>query len=89
METVEAVREREFGIIHGESQYLTIIKTLTTFTVPRGYKPPVFLEQLEAILTAEGTVSLECKVVGVPTPALKWFKDGVEIRAGEIAPKCI
>ncbi|KAF2361290.1 Immunoglobulin I-set, partial [Trinorchestia longiramus] len=52
--------------------------------VPKGYKPPVFLEELEAILTAEGTVSLECKVVGVPTPVLKWFKDGVEIKAGDV-----
>ncbi|KAA0201384.1 hypothetical protein HAZT_HAZT001725 [Hyalella azteca] len=52
--------------------------------VPKGYKPPVFLEELVAILTTEGTVSLECKVVGVPTPVLKWFKDGVEIKAGDV-----
>ena len=52
------------------------------FPVPKGYKPPVFLEELEAILTVEGTVSLECKVVGVPTPILKWYKDGIEIKAG-------
>lgn len=52
-------------------------------TVPKGYRAPVFLEPLEALLTAEGTVSLECKVVGIPTPVLKWFKDGVEIKAGE------
>lgn len=51
-------------------------------TVPKGYKSPVFLEELEALLTAEGTVSLECKVVGVPTPVLKWYKDGSEIKAG-------
>lgn len=54
-----------------------------SLSVPKGYKPPVFLEELVAILTSEGTVSLECKVVGVPTPILKWFKDGQEIRAGE------
>lgn len=52
-------------------------------SVPKGYRAPVFLEALEALLTAEGTVSLECKVVGIPTPVLKWFKDGVEIKAGE------
>ncbi|XP_064106043.1 titin-like isoform X2 [Macrobrachium nipponense] len=52
--------------------------------VPKGYKKPVFLEELEAILTAEGTVSLECKVVGVPTPVLRWFKDGNEIKAGDV-----
>ncbi|KAK8746928.1 hypothetical protein OTU49_016903, partial [Cherax quadricarinatus] len=52
--------------------------------VPKGYKQPVFLEELEALLTAEGTVSLECKVVGVPTPILKWYKDGIEIKAGDV-----
>ncbi|ROT75125.1 putative myosin light chain kinase [Penaeus vannamei] len=52
--------------------------------VPKGYKAPVFLEELEAILTTEGTVSLECKVVGVPTPILKWYKDGNEIKAGDV-----
>ena len=39
---------------------------------------------MQAILTDEGTVSLECKVVGVPTPQLKWFKDDNEIKAGDI-----
>ncbi|KAB7507356.1 Muscle M-line assembly protein unc-89, partial [Armadillidium nasatum] len=52
--------------------------------VPKGYRPPVFLEELEAVLTSEGTVSLECKVVGVPTPILRWFKDGNEIKAGDV-----
>ena len=51
--------------------------------MPKGYRAPVFLEALEALLTDEGTVSLECKVVGIPTPVLKWFKDGAEIKAGE------
>lgn len=48
--------------------------------VPKAYKAPEFLEELKAILTEQGTVSLECKVVGVPTPMLKWFKDGKEIK---------
>ncbi|KAG5884419.1 hypothetical protein JTB14_024363 [Gonioctena quinquepunctata] len=52
--------------------------------VPKTYKPPEFLEDLRALLTEQGTVSLECKVVGVPTPTLRWFKDGKEIRAGDV-----
>ncbi|KAJ8954586.1 hypothetical protein NQ318_003117 [Aromia moschata] len=52
--------------------------------VPKTYKPPEFLEELRALLTEQGTVSLECKVVGVPTPSLRWFKDGKEIRAGDV-----
>lgn len=52
--------------------------------VPKTYKPPEFLEELRALLTEQGTVSLECKVVGVPTPLLRWFKDGKEIKAGDV-----
>ncbi|KAJ8924692.1 hypothetical protein NQ315_000843 [Exocentrus adspersus] len=52
--------------------------------VPKTYKAPEFLEELRALLTEQGTVSLECKVVGVPTPLLRWFKDGKEIRAGDV-----
>jgi hypothetical protein len=42
------------------------------------------LEELQALLTEAGTVSLECKCVGVPTPVLKWFKDGKEIKPGDV-----
>ena len=52
--------------------------------VPKSYKRPEFVEDLQAILTEEGTVSLECKVVGIPTPVLHWFKDGKEIKAGDV-----
>lgn len=52
--------------------------------VPKSYKRPEFVEELQAILTDEGTVSLECKVVGIPTPVLHWYKDGQEIKAGDV-----
>lgn len=52
--------------------------------VPKAYKQPKFVEELQAILTEHGTVSLECKVVGVPTPKLRWFKDSKEIKAGDV-----
>lgn len=52
--------------------------------MPKAYKAPVFLEELRALLTESGTVSLECKVIGVPTPLLRWFKDGKEIKAGDV-----
>jgi hypothetical protein len=55
-----------------------------TFAVPKAYKAPEFLEELQALLTEQGTVSLECKVVGVPTPVLRWYKDGQEIKAGDV-----
>ncbi|XP_054737658.1 titin-like [Anastrepha obliqua] len=52
--------------------------------VPKAYKSPEFIEELRAVLTQQGTVSLECKVVGVPTPQLRWFKDSKEIKAGDV-----
>lgn len=54
------------------------------FVVPKAYKKPHFVEELVALLTEQGTVSLECKVVGVPTPTLRWFKDNQEIKAGDV-----
>lgn len=53
-------------------------------SVPNAYKKPQFIEELVALLTEQGTVSLECKVVGVPTPTLRWFKDNQEIKAGDV-----
>ena len=53
-------------------------------TVPKSYKKPRFLESLRAVLTDEGAVNLECKVIGVPQPTLSWFKDGAELKQGDI-----
>ena len=51
--------------------------------VPKSYRVPTFLEELEAKVSADGTVALECKVVGVPTPRLLWFKDDRELNSGD------
>jgi hypothetical protein len=44
----------------------------TLIAVPKSYKAPVFLEELTAKVTEGGTVSLECKVVGIPSPSLRY-----------------
>lgn len=54
------------------------------FSVPKNYRAPRFLESLRAVLTEEGLVSFECKVVGYPTPHLQWFKDGQELKPGDV-----
>ena len=54
------------------------------FSVPRNYRTPRFLEPLKALLTPEGLVSFECKVVGYPTPSLNWYKDGQELKPGDV-----
>lgn len=53
-------------------------------SVPKNYRKPRFMENLQAILTEEGLVSFECKVVGFPTPVLSWFKDGQELKPGDV-----
>ena len=40
--------------------------------VPKSYKPPVFLEERTAKVTEGGTVSLECQIVEIPSPNLKY-----------------
>lgn len=52
--------------------------------IPKHFKKPKFLECLRAVLSEEGAVNLECKVIGVPSPVLKWYKDGVELKPGDI-----
>lgn len=52
--------------------------------IPKHYKKPRFLECLRAILTEQGAVNLECKVIGIPQPTLKWYKDGKELQPGDI-----
>ncbi len=52
--------------------------------IPKHFKPPRFLEDLRVFLGDTGNVSLECKVIGIPQPALKWFKDDKELRAGDL-----
>ena len=55
----------------------------TVFLVPKSYRIPTFLEELEASVAPNGTVALECKVIGVPTPRLVWFKDEKELQTGD------
>ena len=45
---------------------------MNVWSVPKSYKSPVFLEELSAKVTEGGTVSLECKVVGIPSPSLRY-----------------
>lgn len=52
--------------------------------IPKHFRKPKFLECLRAVLSEEGAVNLECKVIGVPQPVLKWYKDGVELKPGDI-----
>uniref|UniRef100_A0A182STP5 Ig-like domain-containing protein n=1 Tax=Anopheles maculatus TaxID=74869 RepID=A0A182STP5_9DIPT len=52
--------------------------------IPKHYRKPKFLENLKAVMLRDGTVNLECKVIGVPQPVLKWYKDGTELKPGDI-----
>lgn len=52
--------------------------------IPKHFRKPRFLECLRAVLSEEGAVNLECKVIGVPQPILIWYKDGIELKPGDI-----
>lgn len=52
--------------------------------IPKHFRKPMFLESLRAVLSEEGAVNLECKVIGVPQPVLVWYKDGMELKPGDI-----
>lgn len=66
--------------------YSLCIKSYVAYIclVPKHFRKPRFMDTLKAVLTEEGLVSFECKVVGSPTPLLKWFKDGQELKPGDV-----
>ena len=55
------------NLLHKILQKVIII----IIAVPKNYRKPRFVESLRAVLTKEGLVSFECKVVGYPTPLLR------------------
>ena len=76
--------EGDWSVIAKDSGHEIVSSCNLTVTVPKHYKKPKFLESLRAVLTEEGAVNLECKVIGVPQPTLSWYKDGVELKQGDI-----
>ena len=76
--------EGEWGVMAKDGSHTLDTCCLLSVTVPKHYKKPRFLEPLKAVLTEEGAVNLECKVIGVPQPSLTWYKDGLELKAGDI-----
>ena len=58
--------------VNMENQFGSATSECTlTLRVPKNYRKPRFVENLKAVLTKEGLVSFECKVVGFPTPLLR------------------
>lgn len=62
----------------------SVTSAFLKLSIPKHFKKPRFLEALRAVLSEEGAVNLECKVIGVPQPILKWYKDGEELKPGDI-----
>jgi hypothetical protein len=84
IETLELVDEAEWKCLGVNEYGHSMTSCRVHVVVPDHYRKPKFLEPLRAVLSTEGTVNLECKVIGVPQPSLKWYKDGVELKAGDI-----
>lgn len=81
---VEFVDQAEWKCVAINHFGSSITSCFLKLLIPRHYKKPRFLECLKAVLTDEGAVNLECKVIGVPQPVLKWYKDGIELKPGDI-----
>lgn len=81
---VEFIDQAEWKCVAVNDFGSSITSSFLKLQIPRHYKKPRFLECLRAVLTEEGAVNLECKVIGVPQPVLKWYKDGVELKPGDI-----
>lgn len=81
---VEFVDQAEWKCVAINDFGSSITSCFLKLQIPRHYKKPRFLECLRAVLSEEGAVNLECKVIGVPQPVLKWYKDGIELKPGDI-----
>lgn len=85
------IKPAEFGdegewkcVVTSSEGTVSISTCFVQMDMPQNYRKPRFMENLKAILTDEGLVSFECKVVGFPTPLLRWFKDGNELKPGDV-----
>ncbi|VDN04253.1 unnamed protein product [Thelazia callipaeda] len=63
----------------------TVKVPVTEEEAPIEQSAPTFLKTLKEISAKESEhVALECKIVGVPMPKIKWFKDKNEIKTDDI-----
>lgn len=60
---VEFVDQAEWKCVASNDYGTSVTSCFLKLQIPRHYKKPKFLECLRAILTAEGAVNLECKVI--------------------------
>ncbi|KAJ2954104.1 hypothetical protein O0L34_g2325 [Tuta absoluta] len=81
---LEFIDQAEWKCVANNDFGHSVTSCFLKLIIPRHYKKPRFLENLQAILSDEGAVNLECKVIGVPQPVLKWYKDGEELKPGDI-----
>lgn len=84
MRPVELNDQAEWKCVATNDFGHSVTSCFLKITIPKHFRKPKFLECLRAVLSEEGAVNLECKVIGVPQPVLKWYKDGVELKPGDI-----
>lgn len=77
IERLELIDEAEWKCLGINEYGHSMTSCRVSVVVPAHYRKPKFLEPLRAVLSNEGTVNLECKVIGVPQvrtkiSILKW-----------------
>lgn len=65
---VEFVDQAEWKCVAINDFGSSVTSSFLKLQIPRHYKKPRFLECLRAVMSDEGIVNLECKVIGVPQP---------------------
>lgn len=81
---LEFCDQTEWKCVASNDYGQSVTSCFLKLVVPKHYKKPKFLENLRAVMSEGGAVNLECKVIGVPQPTLKWYKDGKELKPGDI-----
>lgn len=65
---VEFVDQAEWKCVAINDFGSSVTSSFLKLQIPKHYKKPRFLECLRAVMSDEGIVNLECKVIGVPQP---------------------
>uniref|UniRef100_A0A671K3K2 Immunoglobulin I-set domain-containing protein n=1 Tax=Sinocyclocheilus anshuiensis TaxID=1608454 RepID=A0A671K3K2_9TELE len=61
------------------------LMALTIYSLPAETAPPNFIQRLQSMTVRQGSqVRLDVRVTGIPTPVVKFYREGAEIQSSQI-----